>query len=332
MQFDLETLRPTYRLLTGLFGSSNALAIAQRLGLPKPLIARAKELMGETPQSIERAIKQAEGARRALDRERGAAARARREAEETAARLKQEVSALDEKKGVALEKARARAQEVLRKARIEANALLEELRTAIREAREQTPSSSRNVAASRRKVHETLQELSVELDELPQTVPAESPPARPPALEEVTAGQTVFIPDLDCRGTTLEAGRGKELVTIQVGIMRVRMPVHDLAPATPIPGYLHPPSGAQTEQTPRVNPEIHLLGKRAEEAAQQLEEYLYDALEQGVARVRIIHGFGTGTLRNVVQDLLRHHPAVRSYRQGEQHEGGGGVTIAEDNG
>ena len=81
-----------------------------------------------------------------------------------------------------------------------------------------------------------------------------------------------------------------------------------------------------------VNPEIRLLGKRAEEAAQQLDEYLYNALEQGVSHVRIVHGFGTGTLRHVVQELLRHHPAVLGYRAGAQQEGGGGVTIAEVDG
>ena len=331
VEFDLETLRPTYHLVTGLFGSSNALAIAQRLGLPKPLISRARELMGETPQAIERAIKQADGARRALDRERSVAARSRHEAAEAAERLKRELGELDEKKGAALAKAREKAQEVLQKARMEANALLEELREAIRETRERTPAAtSPNIAALRRKSQQTLHEISSDIEALPTPPPADTAPAQAPALVEVIAGQTVFVPNLDCRGIALEAGRGDDEVNIQVGIMRVRARVSDLAPATPVlPGYHRPPAAVHAAQAPRVDPEIHLLGKRAEEAAQLLDEYLFDALEQGMSRVRIVHGFGTGTLRHVVQELLRHHPAVRSYRAGEQHEGGGGVTIAK---
>jgi len=180
----------------------------------------------------------------------------------------------------------------------------------------------------RRNAQITLGEIAGALEELP--VSPSPVPVQPPALKEVTAGQTVFVPNLDCKGIVLEAGSGREEVNVQVGIMQVRVRVSDLAPATPaLPGYHHEPKGAQVTQTPRIEPEIHLLGKRAEEASRVLEEYLYDALEQGLSRVRIVHGFGTGALRHVVQDLLRHHPAVRSYRPGEQHEGGGGVTIAE---
>jgi len=330
VEFDLETLRPTYRVLSGLPGSSNALAISQRLGLPKPLIAHAKELMGETPLAIERAIKQAEGARRAFDRERAAATQSRKEAEETAAQLKRELQEFDEKRAASLVKAREKAQEVLQKARAEANALLDELRAAIRETRDSaTPGATPNVAKARQKMHDTLQSLAAEVDTVS---PAPSAPAAPtrPTLHEVTAGQAVYVSSLDCRGTALEAGRGDAQVDVQVGIMRVRVPVNELEPAGPPPtAYLRPPTGAGNNSLPRVDPEIHLLGKRAEEAARQLEEYLYDAFEQGLQRVRIVHGFGTGTLRNVVQDILRHHPAVRGYRQGEKHEGGGGVTIAE---
>ncbi len=330
--FDLETLRPTYHLVMGLFGSSNALAIAQRLGLPKPFIAHARELMGETPMAIERAIKQADGARRALDRERTVATRSRQEAEETAARLKRELGEVDEKKQATLAKARDKAHDVLQQARMEANALLEELRAAVRETREQTTSTAPpSVADLRRKAQHTLKEMANHIEELPAAPPpVETTPAAPPVLGEVTAGQPVFVPHLDCRGIALDAGRGDEEVTVQVGIMQVRIRVADLAPArATLPGYHHPPAAVSAAQAPYVDPELHLLGKRAEEAHSSLDEYLYDALEQGLSRVRIVHGFGTGTLRHVVQELLRHHPAVRSYRQGEQHEGGGGVTIAE---
>lgn len=331
VEFDLETLRPTYRLLTGLPGSSNALAISQRLGLPKTLVARAKELMGETPLAIERAIKQAEGARRAFDRERTAAVIARREAEETAAQLKRELHTQEEKRDLALAKSREKAQEVLYKARQEANALLDELRAALRDAREQTPSAkpAPNVAKLRQHTRETLSTLHESVENLPAAPAAQQTPDRP-TLEVVHAGETVYVRSVECRGMALESGSGDDEVNVQVGIMRMRVPVHTLEAVSPTLAAFHRPSVSETlKQTPQLNPEIHLLGKRAEEAAEQLDEFLYEALDQGLARVRIVHGFGTGALRNVVQDILRHHPVVRSYRAGEKHEGGGGVTIAE---
>lgn len=322
VEFDLDSLRPTYRVIAGLPGSSNALAIAQRLGLPKHLVAEARALIGEAPQAMEQVLKQAEGVRRALDRERTGAAQARREAETQAADLKQQREAFEEKRATSLAKARQQAQEVLHRARQEANTLLEELRLAIRETRAHTHVP--DTAPLRQHVHEVL----TTLDDQVSALPAPPPPPRQmakPALQEVRAGQSVIVRSLGHRGIALDSGHGDDEVEVQVGIMRVRVSVSDLEAATPAP--------TRTVQevvplTAPANPEIHLLGLRAEEAAEQLGEYLYAALDGGLTSVRIVHGFGTGALRTVVRDVLRHHPVVRSYRQGEPQEGGGGVTVA----
>jgi len=335
VEFDLETLRPTYRVIAGLPGSSNALAISQRLGLPRPLIARARELMGETPQALEQTLKQAEGVRRALDRERTATGKARKEAEETAQRLQAEWRELDAKRDSLLARAREQAQEVTQKTRTEANALLEELRVALRDART-TPHHAGSPAATapvpdlgtlRRHTREILADVTQAVESLPAPKAPEVPHLQP-ALTEVSAGQTVRVRSLGHRGTVLEPGHGTQEVEVQVGIMRIRVPVSDLeALVLPVAAY----GAAQLTAPPprQIDAEIHLLGLRAEEAANRLEEYLYDALEWGLTSVRIVHGFGTGALRNVVQDLLRHHPAVRTVRPGVPAEGGGGVTIAE---
>ncbi len=336
VEFDLDTLRPTYRVISGLPGSSNALSIAQRLGLPKTLIARARELVGEAPQAFEHVLKQAEGARRALDRERTVAAHTRREAEETAKRLQHELRTQEEKREASLTQARERARDVLQKAQQEANALLEELRVALREARATTRPAAQtpnviaqmpNVNALRRKTRETLTALTESVSALP--APPE-PVREIPSLAVVEAGQAVIVRSLGYRGTALERGAGDTEVEVQVGIMRIRVPVSGLEDAPPPVAAAFRGVGRPDRTTARqVDQEIRLLGLRAEEAAERLDEYLYAALDGGLTRVRIVHGFGTGVLRQIVQDVVRHHPAVRTSRAGEKGEGGGGVTIAE---
>ena len=330
VEFDLETLRPTYRVIAGLPGSSNALSISQRLGLPKALIARARELMGEAPQAFEQVLKQAEGARRALDRERTATALSRRDAERTTETLKRQQRELDEKREATLVRARAQAQEVLQKARQEASVLLEELRVAIKDARSRAETEpGPNLAALRKRAREVLESLTESVEELPAAPPAkEAAPARP-GLTEVRAGQEVLVRSLGHRGIALSSGKCDEQVEVQVGILRSRVPVSDLELAASVSPAFTAPRAPGQESARQVAPEIHLLGLRAEEAADRLEEYLYDALEMGLSSVRIVHGFGTGALRGMVRDLVRRHPAVRSSRAGGPGEGGGGVTIAE---
>jgi DNA mismatch repair protein MutS2 len=143
----------------------------------------------------------------------------------------------------------------------------------------------------------------------------------------VSAGQTVLIRSLGHRGLALEGGRDDDLIEVQVGILRSRVPVSDLELVTPTsPAFT---LGASPPPARPPDAELQLVGLRAEEAAVRLEEYLFDALEAGLTQVRIIHGFGTGALRAMVRDVARHHPAVRAARAGGPGEGGGGVTIAE---
>ena len=332
VEFDMDTLRPTYRVLYGLPGSSNALAISQRLGLPKSIVTRARAQMPEAPQAMEQVLKQAEGVRRALDRERTGASVARKEAELLAATLRVQQQQIDEKRAETLARARQQAQEIIEKTRRDANALLEELKSALREMRgpvSTTPIPRPRVADIRRQTRETLTQIEDPLSELPLPH-AQNDLTRSeekPVLTRVEAGQTVYVRSLGHRGVALAAASGDDEVDVQVGIMRVKVPVSDLESRVETTYPVPPPPGTPTAVT--VEREIHLLGKRAEEAEQELDSYLYAALDNGLHAVRIVHGFGTGALRQVVQKLLRHHPAVLTYRSGQPQEGGGGVTIAE---
>ncbi|HEX2951958.1 MAG TPA: endonuclease MutS2 [Armatimonadota bacterium] len=326
VEFDITTLQPTYRIISGLPGSSNALSISQRLGLSKKLVSRAKELMGEAPQAMEQVLKQAEGARRSLDRERTAAVLARKEVEARLAALKHEQKEFEDKREAALAKARQKSQEILQNARVEANALLDELRTAVREARTQ---SQNNVpvetAYLKRRTRQVLGGISEQVESLPAKPVIVEEPSKP-ALTEVAAGQNVYVRSIGHRGIALESGSSDAEVEVQVGIMRVRVPVSDLEATGK--SQQAPVLNKSVKEVPQIEKEILLLGKRAEEAENDLEAYLYEALEAGFESVRIVHGFGTGTLRQVVRDMLRQHPAVQSYRAGQPQEGGGGVTVA----
>ncbi len=330
VEFDLETLRPTYRVITGLPGSSNALAISQRLGLSKAVVARAKGLMGESPQAMEQVLKQAEGVRRALDRERSAAARSRLEAEETALQLKTTQRELDEKRNTLLARARQQAQDIVQQSRLEVNALLDELKTALRSAHGLTLPISRqpNPPEMRKRADTVFSDINSRIATLPSnTVLATTPSNDRPALQKVVAGQAVLVRSLGHKGIALDTGRDDDEVEVQVGIMRVRVPVSDLEARIPIKREIPLPPSARIAHD--VEKELLLLGKRAEEASEELQTYLFEALEGGLTQVRIVHGFGTGALRQVVQDVLRNHPAVRRFRLGQQGEGGSGVTIAD---
>jgi len=185
------------------------------------------------------------------------------------------------------------------------------------------------MAALRRRAREVLDSLSETVQQLPAAPPVKAEKAARPGLTEVSAGQEVLVRSLGHRGIALGAGKGEELIEVQVGIMRSRVPVSDLEPAAAISPAFTVPRAPASQPGRQVAPEIHLLGLRAEEAADRLEEYLYDALETGISSVRIVHGFGTGALRGMVRDMVHRHPAVRSSRAGGPGEGGGGVTIAE---
>ena len=333
VEFDMLTLRPTFRLLYDLPGSSNALAIAQRLGLPKQLVKRAREQMPETPQAMEEVLKQAEGVRRALDRERSAATKARKEAEALAKSVMEKEQRLDKQRDEILARTRKQAEAIMEKTRLESNQLLEELRDILRDMRSTGANSSAEklprVAELRKETREKLAEVEEIVAELPFEViqrSAISSDEEPP-LTQVSAGQAVYVRSLGHRGVTLNAASADEEVEVQVGILRVRVAVSDLQAR--VETNYAPPKPAGERYAPLADKEIKLLGKRAEEAAEELDDYLYAAWESGLAAVRIVHGFGTGALRQVVQELLRHHPAIKSFRSGESNEGGGGVIIAE---
>ncbi len=308
VEFDVETLSPTFELTIGLPGRSNALAIASRLGLAQELIEEARSLI--SPQDREAdallaEIKQArEEAALALQRARSAEEEARARAEA----LARELAAIDETRRQVIEDARAEVQRDLEVVRGELRALSAAL-------------------ASETLTQEWLRQAADRVRQLEKeavSAPPPPPPAPPPGTLE--PGDTVLVTSLGQTGE-LVALDGDE-AEVQIGSFRLRTQVAGLELRHR--GAARPAESGRlrvTAQTATPGLELDLRGRRVDEALPELDKYLDSAYLAGLPSVRIIHGKGTGTLRQVVRDALAQHPLIASYRPGEREEGGDGVTV-----
>ncbi len=314
LEFDLDTLSPTYRMRIGLPGRSNAFAIAERLGLPAEIVEAARALVSPDERAAESLLAEIQQAHQAAVAARDEAQQARRRLAEQERRLAARLAAIEGERAAILGESRAEARRELARFRREIEALQAELD----ERRRQSSLTAQWLAQARERLAEQ------------ETAAAPPPPPPPPEPEtlpgEIAAGDTVFIVGLGTTGrvTALEGDSAE----VQVGAFGVRVQRSDLERRAPRPSP--PPEPPVSLPPPRPSPglELDLRGRRVEEALLELDRYLDDAFLAGLPWVRIIHGKGTGALRQAVRRRLREHPLVRSYRAGEQGEGGTGVTIA----
>jgi DNA mismatch repair protein MutS2 len=314
VEFDLETLSPTYRMQIGLPGRSNAFAIAERLGLSSRIVQAAQMLVSPEELETESLLTEIQEAHReAVVARDGALLNQRRVAEEER-RLAARLATIEAERTAVLGEARAQARDELAGVRRE----IEDLRAEIL----QRPSMS---ALG----EEWLTQARARLEEKERQV---APPAPPPLPEDVplpgdmAVGDTVWIAGLGTIGqVTVLDGDSAE---VQVGSFRVRVQKNNLQRrARPQPAELVTPL-LPTSFHPSPDVELDLRGQRVEEVLPRLDKYLDDAFLAGMPFVRIVHGKGTGVLRRVVRQQLRDHPLVKSHRSGEQGEGGSGVTVA----
>jgi DNA mismatch repair protein MutS2 len=328
VEFDIETLRPTYRLLVGVAGQSNALDIAARLGMPTEIVGEARQLI--EPESkeadlmldeIRQRLSAAEMAESEAEAERKTAALARAEAEEAR-------RAAEEAKHLARQEARAEVQEELDSAR----KLIRRLENAAAApASQPRQNGERRDISSRPKGDRTetdaarseVQNVEEQLRKKRRKQPA--PPRR---SEPIRIGDWVEVPSLDMSGEVISFDDSGELAELLVGSFKITQPVTVLKRKRgPIPKESSRAT-IKTPVAPRVENEIHFRGKRAEEVMRELEEYLDDAAQASLPWVRIVHGKGTGTLRGIVHEILKTHPMVSRYHLADYREGGDGVTIA----
>lgn len=323
-EFDVETLRPTYHLLIGIPGKSNAFAIAGKLGLPDFIIEDAKTRLTEQDESFEDLLTDLETSRRTIEKEQETIASYKREIE----RLKQET----EKKQEKLEEQRDR---ILREANEKAHAILAEAKeTADETMRNFHKFGKANISAS--EMERERERLRKKLESTRSGMMKE--PAKPKKEykpSDFKLGESVKVLSMNINGTVASLPDNKGNLTVQMGILRSQVNISDLEIIDEKPAYLKKTTRAggkgkiKMSKSLSVSTEINLLGKTVDEAIAELDKYLDDASLAHLSSVRIVHGKGTGALRKGIHQYLRRQKHVRSFRLGEFGEGDAGVTIAE---
>ncbi len=323
VEFDVETLSPTYELSIGLPGRSNALAIARRLGLPEPIVARAEALV--RPESLESEVLLTE-----IKTAKDATLRAQSEAE-IRARQVQVLEADLRYQMARIEEAR---REVINQARAQAQGELEVLRQELAQLRQQMAALGAPGAADSTHRAFLSQAESVLLTRLQEqrAVPDEVVEKAPSVALDgpIGVGDRVWVSSLQASGEVV-ALEGSD-AQIMIGSFRMNVPARSLelrvkAASLTAPASSSRPGGGRLPLSPGL--ELDLRGQRAEEVLPVLEKYLDDAFLAGLPWARIIHGKGTGVLRRLVRDELRRHPLVKESHSGESNEGGDGVTIVK---
>jgi DNA mismatch repair protein MutS2 len=317
VEFDVETLRPTYRLIIGVPGRSNAFEISKRLGLSEELIRGADKYLSKESLHFENVLDSIEQNRIAAEKERQRARELLEEAEMLKAAHEKKLAELEEKKDKYLSKAREDARRLVRSARAEADQVIRELQKLKQEAdrREQ----NRVIEQSRKRLKDALGGLGEEIK------PKVSGLRKIP--KEIQLGQTVYITTLDQQGQVLSLPDSEGNLMLQVGIMKVNANLSELR-ETDKEEKTEVSSGKKPSlRTISILPELDLRGRDSEAAMMEADQYLDNAFLAGLREVSIIHGKGTGILRNAIHQMLRKHPHVKSFRLGKYGEGETGVTI-----
>jgi len=318
MEFNVQTLSPTYRLLVGVPGRSNAFAIAERLGLPKPIIDMARGRVGEDDRRVETMLASLEQNRLSAEAEREDAERLRREADELRRQLEEERRRFMEQRDKLLAKAEQEAAEIVAKARREAEEVIRELRRMM--AEERGAVKEHQLIEAKRRLDQAVPERNDRRDT--------SRPKRQTA--KIEPGDEVKVLHLNQKGHVLELVGDREAL-VQIGIIKMKVNVADLEPVSPS-AVKQPVQHVTTVKRSRdadVRTELDLRGVNVEEAVIETDRFLDECFLSGLGQVYLIHGKGTGALRAGLHEYLRKHKHVKSFRLGHYGEGGSGVTVVD---
>jgi len=315
VEFDIETLSPTYRLLIGVPGRSNAFEISKRLGLKEDVINVARSHVSEDSNKIENMIASLEESRKQAEREHEDAKDLLKQAEMLHRDLQKQVMEYYEKKETLQEKAKREAKEIIENAKKEAEVVIGDLRKMQLEKRVEI--KEHELIDARKRLEDATPEIEMKKQ---QVVSNRNHVYQP--------GDEVKVLTFNQKGQLLEKVSNKEW-QVQIGIMKMKVKEKDLE-------FIKAPKVVETKPLTtikgkdyHVSLELDLRGERFENALSRVEKYIDDSLLAGYPRVSIIHGKGTGALRSGVQEYLKNHRAVKNIRFGEAGEGGSGVTVVE---
>ena len=323
-EFDVESLRPTYRLLIGIPGKSNAFAISGKLGLPGYIIDDAKKRLSEQDVSFEDLLSDLEASRRTIEKEQAEIAAYKKEAETLKRQAVQKQEKLEEQRDRIIREANEKANAILREAKEVAD---ETIRNFHKFGKENISAAEMEKERERlrKKIKDTSASASLKTNK----------PKKTYKPSDFKLGESVKVLSMNLTGTigSLPDARGN--VTVQMGILRSQVNISDLEiieevwPYAPKRMNRTAKSKIKMSKSLSVSPEINLLGKTVDEAVAELDKYLDDALLSHLNSVRVVHGKGTGALRKGIHEYLRRQKHVKSYRLAEFGEGDAGVTIVE---
>ncbi len=322
-EFNVETLRPTYRLLIGIPGKSNAFAISSRLGLPDHIIEDAKRHITQDKESFEDLLANLENSRLTIEKEQAEIESYKREVQALKERLQSKQEKIDQSRDRIIREANEEAREILQNAKELAD---ETIRTFQKAG---AATSIKDLEKSRRKVHDKISEKNEKL-----ALKNDNPAHKALKPNQIRLGDSVKVVSMGLKGSVSSLPDKNGRLFVQCGIIRSQVSLSDLV--------LLEEETVKTEKMQRsssgklkmsksysVSTEINLLGKTVDEALSELDKYLDDAYLAHLPSVRIVHGKGTGALRKAVQGYLRKNRVIKSFRPGEFGEGDAGVTIAE---
>lgn len=327
-EFDIETLRPTYRLIVGSPGKSNAFAISESLGMPSDVIAEARAMVSEGNSRLEEVISKLEASRLELEHQKDEIRRLKSEAEENARAVRRERDELEKAKNVELENARLRAMSIIEATKAESNELIDELEK-LRKEKDKKDFSS-NVSGMKSRTRQSFNKMydtanPVEKRDLNEgyVLP-----------RKLRRGDTVYIPELGRKGIISGEPDGSDFVFVQMGVMKTKMNISKLRlEETEKVTYKNRSArkvgkvGVKAERRGKM--ELDIRGCACDDGIYQLDAFIDNAVMSNISTITIIHGKGTGVLRSAVHKRLKAHPSVKSFRLGVFGEGEDGVTVAE---
>lgn len=324
-EFDVNTLRPTYRLLIGIPGKSNAFAISNKLGLPNYIIDNAKALIGQQDKSFEDLISELDANRIAIEEEKTKIQAYKEEVERQKKKLEEKNDRIDKAKAKILENANEEARKILSEAKDIADRSIKNFNKWGHEG-----GFLKDMESDRSLLREKLSEAESKLTLKTKA----TKPSKVQKAKDFKLGDSVNVLSLGLKGTVSSLPNAKGDLFVQMGILRSQVNISDLElldePTITGPTLNKTGQGKiKMSKTLTISPEINLVGKTVDEALAVLDKYLDDAYLSHLPKVNIIHGRGTGALKNGIHTYLKRQKYIKSYRLGEFGEGGAGVTIVE---
>lgn len=319
MEFDVDTLSPTYRLLIGVPGRSNAFEISKRLGLDTQIIEQAKQIMDGESQDLNEMIADLENRRKMTETEYLEMRHYVEEAERLQKELKQAYNFFFEEREAELAKARKKANQIVEEAKEESEKIISDIRN-MQLSSGQSHVKEHELIAARTKLSDLHQEEHLQKNKVLQ---------KAKAAKTLKVGDEVLVTSYGQRGTLIKK-MGQSQWQVQLGILKMTLPESDLQPAAPVKEpvqrVVHTVRSAESSHVPN---QLDLRGKRYEEALNEVDQYLDAAILAGYPQVTIVHGKGTGALRQGITEYLKNHRSVKSFEFAPANQGGNGATIVK---